>query len=785
MKYDETLINITDKLCESNTMYSLVLLDAKALTLTLSGYRCFLDGKYIVCLNINDTLAVHSGYYEAVNLRFQPYFYNVNLSHDVIGMKFYTEMREKYGYPDFRLFRMRDNNYFGIIHISDEEYNTASLYFAQAKRDMEAHVEDVLWSCRARSDIISVLHIAEGAYLGKQSGLENEILRYINDNINAEITLESLCSRFNTNRTTISSLIKEKTGLPPMKYVLEVRLNQSRPDLLFTQLPINEIAEKYGFSDSNYYIRVFKKRFGKSPLQFRKDGWAERLRDEAIYHRRAEMEKTEMTVEEFSRYIETGLGRAIILLKKQKDKEPFKKVFFDFLFGEKRQMHRELDVYEKEILDIFDDKAYTDKIINRLIDEYKSENGNLYGNGVSLLLLFGYRNQVEEVLEHRYKTSYKELLEYTKKPWDGEKFPPFAKVYGSTCSTLARRIKVGDERIKQILWDIADLYEYCEYPVVPTYQNPLFRIWDGVGRDHFFVILDEVIKEHKHGKRIDVRHEMVPIPHDEDGYAIEDNPPIYQQGTLAKEILSHNDLTRDLLELWFKFEKQDNESVEAVAKAAIEETDIARKIYLLGFFNLRNAPYKPVVEFPLDVAPLVEWAEREDYILRNEPPYGVTQNILEILKDKRCDVSRKVGLKLFYDGRFAEGDIRYYALCLRFGLNYNEKEDRSDFVALMRSPNKEERNIAFGIFISNLRNNIEGMPLEMIPLVFENISPYWLRHDLCELLVEKGIMLPDELKEECLYDYNMRTRELFLKTQKPQKKPYEFFGFPPKMPEDK
>jgi len=778
MKYDETLIHITDKLCESNTMYSLVLLDAKALTLTLSGYRCFLDGKYIVCLNINDTLAVHSGYYEAVNLRFQPYFYNINLSHDVIGMKFYTEMREKYGYPDFRLFRMRDNNYFGIIHISDEEYNTASLYFAQAKRDMEAHTEDVLWSCRARSDIISVLHIAEGAYLGKQSGLENDILRYINDNINAEITLESLCSRFNTNRTTISTLIKEKTGLPPMKYVLEVRLNQSRPDLLFTQLPINEIAEKYGFSDSNYYIRVFKKRFGKSPLQFRKDGWAERLRDEAIYHRRAEMEKTEMTVEEFSRYIGDGLGRAIIRLKHQKDKAPYKQAFLECLLEDNQ---RSLDVYEKEIIDIFDDEDLKKEIETELLKRMSQKIKLEY---LPLLILWGKRNELEEIIEQYYKTSYAQLLEYTKKPWDGERHPPFANVYMSTCSALARRIKVGDERIKQMLCDIADLYNYCEYPVIPTYQNPLFAIWDGVGTDHFFVILDEVIKEHKHGKRIDVRHEMVPIPQDKNGYAIEDNPPIYQQGTLAKEILSHNHLTRELIELWFKFKRQDKESVEAVAKAAIEETDIERKIYLLEFFPLTNSPYKPAEEFPLDVAPLVEWSEREDYILSDEPPYGVTRSVLEVLKDKRCDVSRKVGLKLFYDGRFAEGDIRYYALCLRFGLNYNEKEDRADFVALMRSPNKKEQNIAFEIFISNLRNNIEGLPLEMIPFVFENVSPYWLRHDFCELLVEKGIM-PEALKEECLYDYNIKTRELFLKTQKPPKKPYEFFGVPPEMPESK
>ena len=167
---------------------------------------------------------------------------------------------------------MIDTDYFGIIHISDEEYNTASIYFEQAKRDIATHTNDVMWSCRARSDIISILRIAEAAYLGKQSGLENEVLRYIYDNINSEINLDVLCSRFNTNRTSLSQLIKEKTGLPPMKFVLETRLVQSCPVLLFTNLPINEIAEKYGFSDANYYIRSFKKRYGKTPLQYRKQG---------------------------------------------------------------------------------------------------------------------------------------------------------------------------------------------------------------------------------------------------------------------------------------------------------------------------------------------------------------------------------------------------------------------------------------------------------------------------------------------------------------------------------
>ena len=107
MKYEESLVNVNNKLCENDSMYSLILLSADALTITLSGYRCYLDGKYIICLNSADKLAIHSGHFEAENFSFQPYFYNVNLNHQIIGAIFYDEMRENYGYPDFRLFRMR------------------------------------------------------------------------------------------------------------------------------------------------------------------------------------------------------------------------------------------------------------------------------------------------------------------------------------------------------------------------------------------------------------------------------------------------------------------------------------------------------------------------------------------------------------------------------------------------------------------------------------------------------------------------------------------------------
>ena len=178
MKYEKTLIDIKTDIVSSDTMYSLILINADALTLTLNGVRCYLTGRFLLCLSVEDTVAVHGGQYEAVNLQFLPFFYNVNLNHEIIGMPMYEEMRARHGYPDFHLFRTRNDDYIGILHLSDDEYDMVQTYFKRAKRHIDAHDTDVMWSCNTRSDLISILQTAESAHSAPGDLKENEILRY-------------------------------------------------------------------------------------------------------------------------------------------------------------------------------------------------------------------------------------------------------------------------------------------------------------------------------------------------------------------------------------------------------------------------------------------------------------------------------------------------------------------------------------------------------------------------------------------------------------------------------
>ena len=271
MQYSPDLIRISTELAVDPQMFSLYLIHAEALACEVSGVKCYLNGYTLLCLNTTDTVTVHGGVGDTFGFCFRPDFYNIGLSHTVIDGDSYPDLRARYSYPDFHLFLTRDDKYCGVLPLTADAYRSLLAHFRAAEQFIHAHGTDPMWSCHARSCLISVMCLAESAYQGEKEGDADAVIRYIREHVERPMSVESLCRMFKTNRTTLTKAIKAATGLSPMQFVLEERLNQSRPDLLFTALPIGFIAMKYGFANANYYIRAFKQRFGKSPLQYRNE----------------------------------------------------------------------------------------------------------------------------------------------------------------------------------------------------------------------------------------------------------------------------------------------------------------------------------------------------------------------------------------------------------------------------------------------------------------------------------------------------------------------------------
>lgn len=90
---------------------------------------------------------------------------------------------------------------------------------------------------------------------------------YIAEHLSEEISVDEICKYTYTSRTKLYDAFRRDCGVGIAAYIKEERLKLARELLRTTALSVGEVAEKAGFTDYNYFSRVFKKRFGMSPYK--------------------------------------------------------------------------------------------------------------------------------------------------------------------------------------------------------------------------------------------------------------------------------------------------------------------------------------------------------------------------------------------------------------------------------------------------------------------------------------------------------------------------------------
>ncbi len=100
--------------------------------------------------------------------------------------------------------------------------------------------------------------------------IEKQLMGFIKDNCTENLSNEAIAERFGYNHIYLNRIFKAYCGLSLHKYMLNERLKLSERLLLGTDLSIDEIAEKCGFSERSRFCTAFKSHSGKTPLEYRK-----------------------------------------------------------------------------------------------------------------------------------------------------------------------------------------------------------------------------------------------------------------------------------------------------------------------------------------------------------------------------------------------------------------------------------------------------------------------------------------------------------------------------------
>ncbi|MDR2954525.1 MAG: AraC family transcriptional regulator [Prevotella sp.] len=117
--------------------------------------------------------------------------------------------------------------------------------------------------------------LAEISYIRKPGNdmTDNDRLQdirgYINDHYTEEIRLEQLAARAEMAPTAFSRFFKQHTGKSLSDYIIDIRLNQAARLLIDTVTPISKIYQESGFNNLSNFNRLFRKKKGCSPKEFR------------------------------------------------------------------------------------------------------------------------------------------------------------------------------------------------------------------------------------------------------------------------------------------------------------------------------------------------------------------------------------------------------------------------------------------------------------------------------------------------------------------------------------
>ena len=109
---------------------------------------------------------------------------------------------------------------------------------------------------------------------GELDGAGYEVIdrcrHYIMENIEKKISLNDICSYLGHSPSFCNSLFKKYTGMSPVQYMQNLRVQTSAHLMGITGMKVNQVCHKVGIDDPYYFSRLFSKTMGISPKEYRK-----------------------------------------------------------------------------------------------------------------------------------------------------------------------------------------------------------------------------------------------------------------------------------------------------------------------------------------------------------------------------------------------------------------------------------------------------------------------------------------------------------------------------------
>ena len=97
-----------------------------------------------------------------------------------------------------------------------------------------------------------------------------EVLSYVNQNYMNAISLSEAAEMLSLNSEYFCRYFKKYTGYTFLDYVNATRLSHIANDLKNTSASITELTEKHGFTNYKLFLKMFRKTYGCTPIEYKR-----------------------------------------------------------------------------------------------------------------------------------------------------------------------------------------------------------------------------------------------------------------------------------------------------------------------------------------------------------------------------------------------------------------------------------------------------------------------------------------------------------------------------------
>ena len=96
-----------------------------------------------------------------------------------------------------------------------------------------------------------------------------KIIQMMREDVRGELSLGAFAQSVNLSVWRLCHIFKTDVGMPPIRYLRQLRMERAKDLLESSFLSVKEIAFQVGLNDESHFVRDFKSTYGYSPALYR------------------------------------------------------------------------------------------------------------------------------------------------------------------------------------------------------------------------------------------------------------------------------------------------------------------------------------------------------------------------------------------------------------------------------------------------------------------------------------------------------------------------------------